>query len=849
MKSLTKESWIDRLRPSNKNTIIQKKFRKMSLNNDSKEIEDKLNLSHIEYINTQQELSLTELSIYDHEDTMRNLDHINKFIEEKHQIEITENFFLKKTFHSIIPFFLVSDRSVHRLTLSDYEIKIICKEHCDKSKIRRESVDNYKIGIVNFYRGRFDLAYLKFKNAYESNNSDINLSKWLCFTILILLNPDIVKGKKIQFDQVNLTTPQGETKISFFKCCSTRKTSLPLWEGDAEIPSNEVLTGDLVDIMRKIEKRMESDPDLNLVEFLWLQLIMTALSKVNPVENNFDLNQDYKTYLSKIKKIDPYLSYIAYGEYHYITDKKYDYFALLSSLVSKYPNRVEAYMKLWTLLTNKKSRWINHNLAYNLCETFALHNSTFHFDQHYPTYAVYNTIMYIKSSFRVGYESKAINKLQKEYPSNFMFPCLYLLTGKYLAKSNSIKQKVAAAGILNEAVRLLYNDTKKVAYFWLGKIYFDLNRFDLCFTYWNEYSVGNGKTSINKATITEDFIKWYLDSSYSLETIKNIPHSRKKLPLNFYLDCIDRINKDDSMINVVYKASCYFYVLRNLQKSSKILMSVIDKKKFLMEAHQLMWKIIKHHKDYILLLKYSSLIVKLAHQDEVTTGNWTQSLIYYAKALALNGKHEEALELLRNLLDLYPNIPIDNLKYLNKVYQENKRFTTNFIPSTESALSLYSRYHVYKISEYLLHKTSRKSSTQGSINSKDESYLSKQTTFKSDISVIPCTDNCDNQGLNDIADYIDSNINSVEITSKSECTKLINILDLNIISDPMILYQMAKICAKGDYKWELGILCLRDFLKLLKFESNYMLDTAGERKRFKAYFWFGLLYVQMKDYK
>lgn len=76
-----------------------------------------------------------------------------------------------------------------------------------------------------------------------------------------------------------------------------------------------------------------------------------------------------------------------------------------------------------------------------------------------------------------------------------------------------------------------------------------------------------------------------------------------------------------------------------------------------------------------------------------------------------------------------------------------------------------------------------------------------------------------------------------------------NKIVLTIISEPNVLYKIGKICAKGNTKNDLGILCLKDFILLIKFKNNYYLCDTLQKEKKKAYFWLFILYTQIKDYK
>lgn len=64
-----------------------------------------------------------------------------------------------------------------------------------------------------------------------------------------------------------------------------------------------------------------------------------------------------------------------------------------------------------------------------------------------------------------------------------------------------------------------------------------------------------------------------------------------------------------------------------------------------------------------------------------------------------------------------------------------------------------------------------------------------------------------------------------------------------------MLLQIGKICAKAEIKRELGLMCLEDYIHLIKFQNNYKLTEEIEKKKQKAYFWMSILHIQLKQYK
>jgi hypothetical protein len=152
-----------------------------------------------------------------------------------------------------------------------------------------------------------------------------------------------------------------------------------------------------------------------------------------------------------------------------------------------------------------------------------------------------------------------------------------------------------------------------------------------------------------------------------------------------------------------YRGISYFFIDRNPSEAMRILMNIVNSKKHFMPALFSLWKILKSTKEYKLLLNFSYLIVKISHLNESSYSSWIKSYILYSKALYLNKKYEESITLLRNMLDIFANVPIEEVKFLSEINKTNKISSTNFFVNFDTALSFYSKYNVYKKSEGIFH--------------------------------------------------------------------------------------------------------------------------------------------------
>lgn len=96
-------------------------------------------------------------------------------------------------------------------------------------------------------------------------------------------------------------------------------------------------------------------------------------------------------------------------------------------------------------------------------------------------------ITHAKSSYLIGNNFYTISFYQKEYPSNFLYPTIFYLFGKYSSKSNSKNLKTIAISSLQEVNRLLYEDLQYSTFYWLGNIFYNTGNYENCHKIWRCY--------------------------------------------------------------------------------------------------------------------------------------------------------------------------------------------------------------------------------------------------------------------------------------------------------------------------------------------------------------------------
>jgi hypothetical protein len=106
-------------------------------------------------------------------------------------------------------------------------------------------------------------------------------------------------------------------------------------------------------------------------------MIIGVFCKLNPKQKFFKTQVDPKVCIKKMKEKDIYISYLMYAFYNSMIDTNYQIKNILSELVTKYPTRIDAYLKYWYILVKDLK---DYKLASQLSETFWKNSAILKFD-------------------------------------------------------------------------------------------------------------------------------------------------------------------------------------------------------------------------------------------------------------------------------------------------------------------------------------------------------------------------------------------------------------------------------------------------------------------------------------
>jgi len=153
-----------------------------------------------------------------------------------------------------------------------------------------------------------------------------------------------------------------------------------------------------------------------------------------------------------------------------------------------------------------------------------------------------------------------------------------------------------------------------------------------------------------------------------------------------------------------------------------------------------------------ILLKYSYYLVKLSHNDEVPYSDFIRAYLKYSKALYINEKYDKCILILINLLDIFPVIPLDEIKFLTEVNKKNKISLINNFMNFDQILKFYSKIQVYKKCEDVFY----------------ENHIKKHNLFAEDFNAFGSNNKSKKDDENSSCEEYDEN------SSRSEMSKSIS---------------------------------------------------------------------------
>ena len=782
-------------------------------------------------------------------------------IEEQYTHFLSENSFLKKEFHSIIPFLLLKNSNIHRLVLSDYELKQEKKEFKLRKELKRiTAMDYYKKGLIYFYQNDYVKALTNFKLSSFIRKNNSNIKKWIsfcCFKLILkktLLdnknNPEQIFNSESKEQLLNYPNDNDKKDDkgnllsnlnNLFDCCSSRNkknentevkefTSFLFNKGQTGKIKNNLPLSYLIkefeegiDFIIPNTKAESAEEKENIISIWWLILLLSSHCSVNNEINKMFTSKhfqvDPKIIVKRIRKMDNYLAYIMYIQSNYIIKGNYylnEIIIILDELKKKYPQKIEAYLIYWEIISKSTLKDYNRSLkiAHMLYSNLLNINN-----EDIEKYKYYIIIIYAKSLIFLGKFTKAFSILQNEFLYNLSYSSILFCIGKGLSKLKIKNFSYQGISILEVASNLLYSDLKLLAYYWTGYAYYNNHNYVKCYKYWLHCFEQIEYFSKKKRIYIEKFITKYktaFDVIFNF-TIKLDEYTKNVLKIK------EKVNGNTSLTSY-----CEYMILKHAYQvlKSKISFNINENFQLIINYPNFskyyfsFWKCLNKFKDNHLLLTFSIfLILSFHYRNEIPFNEIIKGYVYLARALAQNNSFDKAINILLNLISYLPFYNIPRLKFLDQIYKKNNISQVNTI--------------IDKNKLFFFH--------------------SKEDVLNNHIEIIRAL-NIDmiKEEKETISGLMKKEINSfLFLIDKNSITNM-NFGFINLSSYIKILYHLGKLCAKSKTKIYLGIISLSDFLKIIKFSNNYsekLINKDNVNTKYKAKFYLAQLYTEAKNYK
>ena len=349
---------------------------------------------------------------------------------------------------------------------------------------------------------------------------------------------------------------------------------------------------------------------------------------------------------SKIKKIDEYFGYLAWNEV-FNSEKNPDRgISILQELISFDPNRPEAYFKLWKYYyTNQQYRESEEIAASAFVRVTQLAFS------HYFTIFC---ICYSKSYFKTGKIRGSLELLQQKYMEHRKFGIFLYQYGRFCIKSKDENYLVCGITALEECLRVCDVSIYGKICYWLGIAYDTsdfLSKSSLALVKALKMLHESEKSKISQIHQLQG------RQSSILSKLKQIETHRNSLKQDEILQRISETHQIEGIIAFAKSIS--------LQSKEEAFRFLYNYRSTLTRCDYffLMFELAKSLKDFKRLKSQSKKLLTKIKSMSIPTSDWTTCHIWYAKALALTGKPEKSLILLKCLGKVFPDIPYLELKY------------------------------------------------------------------------------------------------------------------------------------------------------------------------------------------
>lgn len=678
-----------------------------------------------------------------------------KALDERRQQRLTEcestNFqTVKSDPHSLLIFFLLRAKDLKKC-IPDYEFTT-CKAYFFLViKANPKCHEGYfGLGRLLSYESKFKEA-LKYVNIAISIKNDPFYVLW---SVVIA-----VKCNQI---------PRLPGNLSPFLCCLSKSQN-----------TKEILL-----------QRLESLPIT--IESLWCYMELAR----NGIQE-----EAAEYYATCIKDIDPYLGYLAWSEI-FVNVSWEKAIGIMKELVKQYPNRPEAYVKLWSYYYYEVQ---NFEQAEDIAAEAFLRVT----DSETTDYYVIFCLACSKSYFKTGKVTSALQLLQKKFIENSQYPLFLYQYGRLCCKSEDFVYNGSAISALKECLRLCDSSKLGQIHYWLSKAYMQ-NRY--CLEAYKHCE--KGLKYLNSTSLkSRQLQNWINDNQvYILEIRSTIEKLSKELSGKALVNCLEtckKIKNFHKLCSSVLLAKLMWKIGHKAEAIEK-LSYISDMSTVKMMGYFELLKCFREINEWGLYEKTAARMVHKCKNPQVPTGIWVKANVLYAKSLIANNKPCKAILVLKCISKLFTPMPYANIEYTRTLQKAN-----NIIQLLDPYTNNYALYDSYKGSFTNIKETPVKKYEE------DDAPVPQTKNFKGRRPGRKLTEGiqCFSKFSLEINEKNDDEIDDrADFVSQSiEANQFIGI---SVCSNPKFLYILAKVAARSKTGIDDGICAILDYLELLKFEKN-----------------------------
>lgn len=496
-------------------------------------------------------------------------------------------------------YFLVLSPDTAKLMISSYEL-----QHCKKNflKILNNSPNCHEayfgLGRLASYECKFVEALHYLNNAISIHNDELYIKWYVVVSI---------KCNRLIFVQ--------ESYLPIF-CCF--KAS----------PINQ----------EKMLQRLSKLPVT--VETLWCYMELSGQGLESEAA---------EFYASKIKDIDKYYGYLAWSELYLQHDWQKGV-SVLKELIKQFPYRPEAYTRLWKYYYYTAK---NYEFAEDVISEAFLRVTDYTYNNFYLLFCLYCA----KSYYKTGKIKHSLQLLQKKFLENYDFPIFLYQFGRLACKSEQSSYISAAVGALKEFNRLCPTTKQGCSNFWLAKAYLQLRHYTESYKYITRALLALDSTQIVKK---ENLRRWANDLKLHISALKEAELILKQPPTQQVLaESVEIMKK----IKNFHKFSAgllnakIIWVSGNHKEAVNKIRALCDNNEISKSAYTLLFKYLSASKEFVLLEKCAFDMVSKCNLAVIPTELWITGNLWYAKALAKNGKPLKAILVLKSVAKIFTPLP------------------------------------------------------------------------------------------------------------------------------------------------------------------------------------------------